>query len=177
MASVRIKTREGRPIFVQGNLASPFSGGGINARINSSVLGLYDSKRAKGPAIKLGNSWAKNLSWDRVDKDIIQSIRNTSSTGKKVTLLTGTVISEVARNAINVFSANVGAQGGNFEHVSYDAISAAGILDANYKSFGKRVLPTYNFQKAKTVVSFAADFLGNWLNADYAKDYVVAIYT
>jgi molybdopterin-containing oxidoreductase family iron-sulfur binding subunit len=83
MASVRIKTREGRPIFVQGNLASPFSGGGINARINTSVLGLYDSKRAKGPAIKLGTSWAKNLSWERIDKDIIQAIRNTSSTGKK----------------------------------------------------------------------------------------------
>ncbi|MFL2582000.1 MAG: TAT-variant-translocated molybdopterin oxidoreductase [Flavobacteriales bacterium] len=163
MASVRIKTREGRPIFVQGNLASPFSGGGINARINSSVLGLYDSKRAKGPALKVGNSWAKNLSWDRVDKDIRQAIRNTASTGKKVALLTGTVISSVAKNAISTFKANVGAQGGSFEHVSYDAISASGILDANQKSFGKRVLPTYNFEKAKTVVSFGADFLGNWL--------------
>ncbi|MAW65554.1 MAG: hypothetical protein CMD18_05095 [Flavobacteriales bacterium] len=172
MASVRIKTREGRPIFVQGNLASPFSGGGINARINSSVLGLYDSKRAKGPAIKLGNSWAKNLSWERVDKDIIQSIRNTSATGKKVTLLTGTVISSVAKNAISSFRANVGAQGGKFDHVSYDAISASGILDANQKTHGKRVLPTYNFQKAKTVVSFAADFLGNWLNAlQYTKGF------
>ena len=63
------------------------------------------------------------------------------------------------------FRANVGSQGGSFEHVSYDAISASGILDANQKSFGKRVLPTYNFEKAKTVVSFGADFLGNWLNA------------
>ena len=172
MASVRIKTREGRPIFVQGNLASPFSGGGINARINSSVLGLYDSKRAKGPALKVGNSWAKNLSWDRVDKDIRQAIRNTASTGKKVALLTGTVISSVAKNAISTFKANVGAQGGSFEHVSYDAISASGILDANQKSFGKRVLPTYNFEKAKTVVSFGADFLGNWLNAlQYTKGF------
>ena len=172
MASVRIKTREGRPIFVQGNLASPFSGGGINARINSSVLGLYDSKRAKGPALKIGNSWAKNLSWERVDKNIRQSINNSASQGKKVALLTGTVISPVAKNAISTFKANVGAQGGSFEHVSYDAISASGILDANKKYFGKRVLPTYNFEKAKTVVSFAADFLGNWLNAlQYTKGF------
>ncbi len=172
MASVRIKTREGRPIFVQGNLASPFSGGGINARINSSVLGLYDSKRAKGPALKIGNSWAKNLSWERVDKNIRQAINNSASQGKKVALLTGTVISPVAKNAISTFKANVGAQGGSFEHVSYDAISASGILDANKKYFGKRVLPTYNFEKAKTVVSFAADFLGNWLNAlQYTKGF------
>ena len=85
---------------------------------------MYDSKRAKGPALKVGNSWAKNLSWDRVDKDIRQAIRNTASTGKKVALLTGTVISSVAKNAISTFKANVGAQGGSFEHVSYDAISA-----------------------------------------------------
>jgi len=172
MASVRIKTREGRPIFVQGNLSSPFSGGGINARINSSVLGLYDSKRAKGPALKVGNSWAKNLTWDRVDKDIRQAIRNTVSSGKKVALLTGTVISSVAKNAISTFKANVGSQGGSFEHVTYDAISASGILDANHKTFGKRVLPSYNFEKAKTVVSFGADFLGNWLNAlQYTKGF------
>ena len=172
MASVRIKTREGRPIFVQGNLASPFSGGGINARINSSVLGLYDSKRAKGPAIKMGASWAKNLSWDVVDKKIIQAINNTASLGKKVALLTGTVISPVAKNAISTFEANIGSKGGSFEHITYDAISASGILDANQKYFGKRVLPTYNFEKAKTVVSFAADFLGNWLNAlQYTKGF------
>jgi molybdopterin-containing oxidoreductase family iron-sulfur binding subunit len=172
MASVRIKTREGRPIFVQGNLASPFSGGGINARINCSVLGLYDSKRAKGPAIKVGNSWAKNASWERVDKDVKKSIRNVSSLGKKVALLTNTVISPVGLNAINSFAASIGAQGGLFDHVTYDAISASGILDANHKSFGKRVIPTYNFHKAKTVVSFAADFLGNWLNAlQYTKGF------
>ena len=172
MASIRIKTREGRPIFVQGNLESPFSGGGINARINSSVLGLYDSKRAKGPALKIGNSWAKNASWDRIDKDVKQAIRSAASTGKKVALLTGTVISEVAKNAISTFNASVGAQGGVFEHVSYDAISSSGILDANFKTFGKRVLPTYNFHKAKTVVSFSADFLGNWLNAlQYTKGF------
>ncbi len=172
MASVRIKTREGRPIFVQGNLASPFSGGGINARINSSVLGLYDSKRAKGPAMKMGESWAKNLSWDLVDKKIIQAINNTVSSGKKVALLTGTVISSVAKNAISVFEANIGSKGGSFEHITYDAISASGILDANQKYFGKRVLPTYSFEKAKTVVSFAADFLGNWLNAlQYTKGF------
>ncbi|MBL56146.1 MAG: hypothetical protein CMP61_03060 [Flavobacteriales bacterium] len=172
LASIRIKTREGRPIFVQGNLDSPFSGGGINARINSSVLGLYDSKRAKGPAQKIGNAWAKNLSWDQVDKGVVKALSNAASSGKKVALLTGTVISPVAQNAINSFSAFIGAKGGTFEHVSYDAISASGILDANEKVFGKRILPHYEFSKAKTVVSFGADFLGNWLNAlQYTKGF------
>ena len=55
-----------------------------------------------------------------------------------------------------------------------DAVSYSGMLDANEASFGVRVLPTYNFDKAEVIVSFGADFLGNWLNADYAKQYVTA---
>ena len=48
------------------------------------------------------------------------------------------------------------------------------MLDANETSFGVRVLPTYNFDKANVIVSFGADFLGNWLNADYATQYAAA---
>ena len=55
-----------------------------------------------------------------------------------------------------------------------DAISYSGMLDANDSSFGLRALPTYNFDKADVIVSFGADFLGNWLNVDYASAYAAA---
>lgn len=172
LASVRVKTREGRPIFIEGNNDSPLTKGAVNARVNSSVLSLYDSKRAKGPAKKVGNSWAKNLDWSVVDKDISKNIRNTASKGGKVVLLSNTVASPAAKGAIDTFAAYVGSQGGKFQHVSYDAVSASGILDANAKAFGKRVLPTYNFDQAKTIVSFSADFLNDWLDAlAYTKGY------
>ena len=31
-------------------------------------------------------------------------------------------------------------------------------------SFGKAVLPKYNFDKADLIVSFGADFLGTWIS-------------
>ena len=80
-------------------------------------------------------------------------------------LLTGTVISPVAQNAINSFNAFIGAKGGTFQARSYDAFLTSGILDANEKHFGNVCYLTYDFDKAKTVVSFGADFLGNWLNS------------
>src|SRR5210317_1335471 len=40
-ASVLVKTREGRPIKIENNDLA--SGGGANARVNASVLDLYDS--------------------------------------------------------------------------------------------------------------------------------------
>ena len=171
LAAVRIKTREGRPILIEGNNDAPL-GGAVNARVNSSVLSLYDSKRAKGPGLKVGKSWAKNVNWSDLDAKVSKSLRNAAQSGKKVVLLSNTVISPAAKGAIDSFGAYVGAQGGSFEHVQYDAISAAGILDANQKSFGKRVLPSYNFDQAKTIVSFGADFLSTWLNSlVYTKDY------
>ena len=46
------------------------------------------------------------------------------------------------------------------------------MLDANMATFGVRAIPTYNFAKAKTIVSVGADFMGNWLDAPmYLKGY------
>jgi len=171
-SSIRIKTREGRPILIEGNKNAPLTKGAVNARVNSSVLGLYDSKRAKGPARKLGSAWAKNISWDVLDKKVISDLRSAVKDNGKVVLLSNTIISPASKGAVDSFSASIGAQGGSFEHVSYDAVSASGILHANNKTFGKRVLPTYNFDKAKTIVSFGADFLSTWLDSlSYTKGY------
>src|SRR5689334_7012289 len=70
-ASVLVKTREGRPIHVKGNTRfginrNPAKGlGSVNARINSSVLPLYDSERLRGPQMK-----GKASTWLDADKAI-----------------------------------------------------------------------------------------------------------
>ena len=46
---VLVKTREGRPIKIEGNSMSPITGGGTSARVQASVLGLYDTSRFDGP--------------------------------------------------------------------------------------------------------------------------------
>ena len=45
------------------------------------------------------------------------------------------------------------------------------MLDANMESFGVRALPTYRFDLADIVVSFGADFLGDWLDSGHPRDY------
>ena len=47
-ASVLVKTREGRPIKIENNTLAP-THGSANARVNASVLDLYDSLRLQGP--------------------------------------------------------------------------------------------------------------------------------
>jgi molybdopterin-containing oxidoreductase family iron-sulfur binding subunit len=56
-ASILVKTREGRPIYIKGNKDYGFTKGAVNPQIIASVLGLYDSERVHYNAntdIKMG---------------------------------------------------------------------------------------------------------------------------
>jgi len=158
-ASVLVKTREGRPIKIDSNKSA------TNARIQASVLSLYDSGRLKNP-MKGG----VDTNWNTADAEIIEKLNEIKNNGGRIAILSSTIISPSTKQLIADFSAAYG----NVKHIQMDAVSYSGILDANEASFGVRVLPTYNFDKAEVIVSFGADFLGNWLNADYAKQYVAA---
>ena len=46
-----VKQRDGRPIKIEGNEASPLTGGGTCAVGQASVLGLYDDGRLRGPLL------------------------------------------------------------------------------------------------------------------------------
>ncbi len=48
-SSIVVKVRDGRPIKIEGNELFPLSGGGTNARVQASVLSLYDSNRLQHP--------------------------------------------------------------------------------------------------------------------------------
>lgn len=170
-APILVKTREGRPIHINGNKASKLTKGAINARVAASVLSLYDNNRYKNP---LKNGQATD--WKTVDAEISKALTE----GKKIRVLSS---SYVSYSTMLAFSKAAGAkmfdEKGNSKGVStvenfveYDEISYTGILDANQTSFNKRAIPTYNFSKAKTIVSVGADFMGNWLDTTmYLNDY------
>jgi molybdopterin-containing oxidoreductase family iron-sulfur binding subunit len=155
-ASVLVKTREGRPIKIDANKSA------TNARIQASVLSLYDSGRLKNP-MKQG----VDADWKITDAEIITKLNEIKKNGGKIAILSSTIISPSTKKLITDFSSAYG----NVVHVQMDAVSYSGLLDANEASFGVRALPTYNFENAEVIVSFGADFLGNWLNTDYASAY------
>lgn len=55
-----VKTRDGRPIKVEGNPSHPVSRGAVCAIGQAAILGLYDDDRARGPRLAgRGASWAE----------------------------------------------------------------------------------------------------------------------
>jgi len=86
--SIMVKTREGRPIHIQGNHLSEVSLGGVNSRVNSSVLSLYDSSRLAGPT-KSGNA----TDWAVIDSEVSKALNDIAIKGGNITLLSNTIIS------------------------------------------------------------------------------------
>ena len=156
--SVLVKTREGRPIKIENNK------GCTNARIQASVLSLYDSARLRHPLKK-----NKKISWRNLDKEIKLALKNLDN-DKKIVILSSTLISPTQKKLIKEF----GGEYNNVEHIMIDSIPFDGILNANQSTFGIRALPKYKFDKTNVIVSFGADFLANWGSNEYSEDYVKA---
>ena len=164
--SVVVKQREGRPVKIEGNELSSLTKGGTSAQAQASVLDLYDPTRLRHPMQKSGNDFKEVTSFDSFDKIISGAIAGLG--GRPLVLLTSTINSPSTLQIITQFLAKYPGS----RHVQYDAISYSGMLLANEASYGKRALPSYRFDKAKTIVSLGADFLGTWLTpTEFNKQY------
>jgi len=150
-----VASRDGRPIKLEGLPDHPLSRGGLCAVGQASLLGLCDDQRFAGPAVRKGP-----VSWDDLDKAIIDGLKAAKDGKGKVRLLTGTVTSLPAKAAIDGFLAAFP----DSKRVAYDGLSRAAILDAHEATHGARALPHYLFDKAEVVVAFDADFLGTWIS-------------
>jgi molybdopterin-containing oxidoreductase family iron-sulfur binding subunit len=164
--SVVVKQRDGRPIKIEGNELSFITKGGTSAQAQASVLDLYDTTRLRHPLQKDGNNFKEVSTFDAFDKMIGAAISGLG--GKPFVLLTSTINSPSTLQVINDFLAKYPGS----RHIHYDAVSYSGMLLANEACYGKRAIPTYNFAKAKTIVSLSADFLGTWLSpVEFSNQY------
>ncbi len=152
--SILVKTRESRPIKIEGNDRSPISKRGTTARVQASVLNLYDDERLKSPLIN-----GKQTSWKIIDKEIKAKLEILKNDNKEVILMTSTIISPTTRKLLDEF---VKAYP-NVKWVQYDALPMSAMRKANETNFGKTVIPFYHFENADVMVGFNADFLGTWL--------------
>lgn len=159
--SILVKTREGRPIKIEGNKLSGISQGGTSARAQASVVSLYDGAR-----LRYAKKGTEKISWEDADREIMSALRGANG---QVVLLSDSIISPSTRKAIEEFSAAYN----NVKHVVYEPISNAGISEANQRTFGKKVIPSYDFGKAEVIVSFGADFLNTWISpTEFTKQYI-----
>ncbi len=164
--NVLTKNREGRPIKIEANPNSPTSG--TSAQAQASIIDLYDVTRVRAP--KKGGD---DITWEQADKEITEKLTAIAEAGGKIIVLSNSLASPITEQLIGDFKEKYPTA----VHVMYDAASQSAIRKANQMSMGEAMIPSYNFDKAKTIVGFNCDFLGTWLMpvqnaAQYTKNRV-----
>jgi len=161
--SILVKVRDGRPIKIEGNDLSSITSGGTSARVQASVLSLYDGARIQHP-LKNG----EQADWATVDSEITDKLSQITAKEGKIRILSSSVISPSTKKVFDEFIAKFPGT----EVIYYDAISYNAMRKANMLTFGKDTIPAYEFNKAEVIVGFNADFLGNWLSPiEFARQY------
>jgi len=163
---VVVKVRDGRPIKIEGNELSSVTRGGTSPRVQASILSIYDTARLRYPMQNDGKEFKEVTTFEAFDKMVGEALAALG--GAPVVLLTGSVTSPTTLQIISEFIAKYPGS----RHVQYDAISYSGMLLANETSYGRRAIPSYQFDNARVIVSIGADFLGTWLNpVEFARQY------
>ncbi len=163
---VLVKTRDGRPIKVEGNPAHPVSQGGVCARGQAAVLGLYDADRAEGPGGR-----ALRTTWGVLDDEVRAALRRVAESGRSIRVVAPPALGPTAEAALALFLAAFPAAG----RVRHDPLGDGAIAEGYRLTHGMPVLPAYRFDRARVIAGIDADFLGTWLHpVAFTRQYATA---
>lgn len=149
---ILIKTREGRPIKVDGNPDHPVNKGKICAKGQASILNLYDPERLSEP-MRLRNNILAGTNWKTADDDIIAALSLAGS--KEIAIITHSITSPTALKILEDFKKKYPTT----KIYSYELFSDVVRNNAWLKSYGSGSFPLIKWNEAKVIVALEADLL------------------
>ena len=151
---ILIKTREGRPIKIDGNPDHPVSKGKICTKGHADILNLYDPERLSYPMKKGSGGSLNKTDWVRADNEIIGILE--SSSGKEIAFITHTIVSPTTKKILDDFKTKYH----NVNIYSYELFNEQNRLSAWKKSYGTSNFPLIKWNEAKIILALESDFLG-----------------
>lgn len=150
-----VKTREGRPIKVDGNPQHPVNQGKICAIGQASVLNLYDPNRLRRPK-KISGGSSSDIQWGNLDNEMISALNQAQGSGRQIAIITNKIISPTENKLFGEFRAKYP----NTKVYSYEFFNDDTRNSAWLKTYGSGSFPLINWDQAKVVLSLEGDFLG-----------------
>jgi MoCo/4Fe-4S cofactor protein with predicted Tat translocation signal len=151
---ILIKTREGRPIKIDGNPDHPVSRGKICTKGHADILNLYDPERLSGPMKKENNGKLAKIDWVRVDDEIMGILDGAGR--KEIAVITHTIVSPTTKKVMDDFISKYPSS----KIYSYELFNDQDRLSAWMKSYGTSNIPLIKWNEAKVIVALESDFLG-----------------
>jgi anaerobic selenocysteine-containing dehydrogenase len=158
---ISVRTREGRPKIIQGNPLHPVSQGRLCGLGQSGVQVLYNPDRLTTPLVRTADGAFMPTTWDEGLAKLAERLRtlNANGHGNRICLLSEGVRGHLAM-VFERFMDQLGSQ--RLWH--YDFAHPRTLYEANQRLFGEQYLPYYDLKNARYLLSFGADFLGQWIS-------------
>ena len=155
---ILVKTREGRPIKIEGNKNHPINQGKLSARALSHILSLYDPERLKDPQQNLFNEEKSNreiirTQYSKVDSEIVSRLKE-----GKTAFLTGEWPSPSSEQLLRDFCKNISCL-----HFVWNPLNHSSLAEAQKLCYGTAMVPRFALDRARLIISIDCDFLGTWL--------------
>ncbi|RIK99536.1 MAG: hypothetical protein DCC71_20225, partial [Proteobacteria bacterium] len=148
---LRVTTREGRPIKLEGNPDHPVNRGALCALGQASIGFTYHPDRYKGPLLRGADGKLAPISWDEAVRTLAAEIAK----GANRTWVLGGETGPTASNAIDAWVTAVGAGG----RVVYEPLAPEALRQAAQAVFGVAGEPVFDLSGADFVIDFGSDFL------------------
>jgi anaerobic selenocysteine-containing dehydrogenase/Fe-S-cluster-containing dehydrogenase component len=149
---LHVRTREGRPIKLEGNPDHPINQGKLCARGQAGTQRTYHPDRFRGPAKRGADGSLETISWDEAHSLLAQKLQ---AAGAKARVLGGPV-GPTLTGLIDSFLAAAGSGGG---HTVYEPFSHEVLRQASNAVFGVDSQPRFDLSQADYVIDFGADAL------------------
>jgi len=157
--SVLVKTREGRPIHIEGNDEHPHFMSKTSLRAVADILRLYDPDRLRQPLVD-----GKPATWSQAEAKVAAALKEAKDAGKPVLLLSGAVLSPTRKALIAEFKQFLPG----LVHRAFEPSAPQAERIAASAVFGEALRPRYRLDRAEVLVSFQNDFLGTEADAPIA---------
>jgi anaerobic selenocysteine-containing dehydrogenase/Fe-S-cluster-containing dehydrogenase component len=150
---LQVKTREGRPIKLEGNPDHPINAGTLCSRGQAGLQALYNPDRLKGPMAKNAAGTWDEIKWEDA---VARLAAKVGATHGELAVINGYGASTFS-SMLTKWTSALGGFITNFEPFAREAERLA-----NRKMWDRTDLPVYDFAAAKYIVSFGADYLETW---------------
>ncbi|GAB1349806.1 hypothetical protein MASR1M107_20200 [Ignavibacteriales bacterium] len=151
---ILIKTREGRPIKVDGNPDHPVNAGKICAKGHAAVMDLYDPQRITEPQSSREGTYDP-ATWQDVDKKVIAALNGLG--GSEAAFISNRVTSPTAMKLMEELQEKYKG----IKYYFYDLFSGENRLSAWKKCYGEDSVPAViSWDEADVILALEASLFG-----------------
>jgi molybdopterin-containing oxidoreductase family iron-sulfur binding subunit len=148
---VLVRTREGRPIHVEGNDRHLAGNGRASLRAIADIMGLYDPDRLKGPLVG-----GRPAAWSEAEGKLLAALRAARTDRRPVLLMTGALLSPTRQALIKDLRRVLPG----LRHVAWEPALGGGAEAAALQDcYGDARRPCLRLERARLILALEADIL------------------